>query len=190
MNILYINGHPDAKSLHSAIEKTYIDAISSEHTVKVLALGKEKFDPVLRFGYGRHMPEDAFITKSQELVFWADHIVFAFPVWWGDAPALLKGWIERVFTPGLTYSFEGIKVAQLLKGKTADVIMTSRGIKPISWIVGNFGLRILVQNLFLLTGIRKKKVIRLGGIGFLPFTDSRKRREAFLKRVARRAASH
>lgn len=188
MNILYINGHPNPESFHAAIEKSYTEAVQSKHELKVLSLGKESFDPVLRYGYSKRMEEDPFITQSQELVKWADHIVFAFPVWWGDAPSLLRGWIERVFTPGFSYRFEGVKITQKLKGRTSDIIVTTRSILPVHWIVGNFAIMILTHNLFTLTGIRKKKVLRLGGIGLLPFTDTEKRRVAFLEKVRRRAS--
>jgi putative NADPH-quinone reductase len=50
----------------------------------VLELGKANFDPILRYGYAKRMPKDTFIERSQELIMWADHIVFAFPIWWGD----------------------------------------------------------------------------------------------------------
>lgn len=187
MNILYINGHPNPESFHASIETAYTSAVQSKHTVAVLSLGKETFDPVLRYGYAKRMKEDAFITKSQELVLWADHIVFAFPLWWGDVPALMKGWIERVFAPGVTYHSEGVKSTHLLKGKTSDIIVTSRGVRPIYWLIGNFGVMILLKNLFYLTGLRKKKIIRLGGIGFLPITDTKERRVKFLAKVQRRA---
>ena len=188
MNILYVNGHPYNKSFHTAVEQTYIDALSKHHSVEILHLGDESFDPVLRFGYSKRMPEDAFITRSQELVLWADHIVFAYPMWWGDAPALLKGWIERVMTPGLTYSFKGTKISQLLKGKTADIIVTSRAVRPVYWLTGSYGVSIFTRNLFTLTGIRKKKVLALGGIGLMPQLDNEKRRAAFLQKVQKRAA--
>lgn len=189
MNILYINGHPNPESFHAAIEKTYTEAVQSKHELKVLSLGKETFDPVLRYGYSKRMEEDPFISESQALVEWADHIVFTFPIWWGDAPSLLRGWIERVFTPNFSYRFEGVKVTQMLKGRTSDIIVTTRGLRPIHWFIGNFGVMILTRNLFALTGIRKKKVIRLGGIGLIPQTDTLKRREQFLAKVQRRAAT-
>lgn len=189
MNILYINGHPNPESFHAAIEKTYSEAVQSKHTIKVLSLGKETFDPVLRFGYSKRMEEDPFITQSQELVLWADHIIFAFPIWWGDAPSLLRGWIERVFTPSFSYKFEGIKVTRMLKGRTSDIIVTTRSVFPVHWIVGNFGVLILTHNLFGLTGIRKKKVLRLGGIGLLPIFNTEERRKHFLEKVRRRAAT-
>lgn len=186
MNILYVNGHPYDQSFHASIQKTYVKAARQHHVVKVIELGKASFDPVLRFGYAKHMPSDPFIEKSQELVLWADHIVFAFPLWWGDAPALMKGWVERVFTPGVTYGFDGIKIHRLLKGKTADLIITSRGVRPLYRQFGNYGIGIFTRNLFALCGIKKRRVLTLGGIGLVPHTDSLRRRERFLEKVAKR----
>mgnify|MGYP003522572249 CR=1 FL=1 len=188
MNILYINGHPYEKSFHSTIQETFVSSVSDANTLKVLELGKAAFDPILRYGYAKRMPKDAFIEQSKELVAWADHIVFAFPIWWGDAPALLRGWIDRVFTPGDTYKFNGFNIDKKLKGKTADLIVTSRALRPIFWVIGVFGVSLFIRNLFLVTGIKKKAVITLGGVGLIPKTDTEARRDAFLRRVARRAS--
>ena len=139
MNILVINGHPDKKSFSAAIFNKVIDNLDNEkHEIETLNLAEMKFDPVLRFGYRERMEEDAEITRSQELIQWADHLIFIYPIWWGSMPSLMKGWIDRVFTPGITYrsnprgSFlvnfiTGRQFEQLAKGKTATIITTSQG---------------------------------------------------------------
>ena len=186
MRILYINGHPDPESFHSAIRDAYLAGIDpTRHEVRVLNLGEQSFDPVLRFGYRQRMDADPEIEEAQRLVQWADHLVSAFPVWWGDAPALLKGWIERVFTPGFAYSFAGASIGHLLKGRSAELIVTQRGLRPLAWIFGNHQLGIFRRNLFGLTGIRLRGVLSLGGIGLIPRTDSPDRRARFLVRVRR-----
>lgn len=148
MKIAYINGHPYEKSYNAAIQQAYISGLDKSHEVTVLELGKEDFDPVLRFGYAKKMPKDPFIERSQKLIQEADHLVFAFPQWWGHAPSLMTGWIDRVFTPGLAYSMDGFKVKQLLKGKTADLIVTARGVRPFFWILGDHSIGIMKRNLF------------------------------------------
>lgn len=188
MNILYINGHPASDgSFHEAIQAIFVDNIADTHVVKSLELGKERFDPVLRFGYKKRMPHDEFIARSQELVKWADHIVFAFPVWWGDAPALMKGWVERVFTPGVTYHVKGFAIDGLLRGASADIIITQRGVRPVAWLFGNHHRGIFIHNLFKLCGIKCRRVIALGGVGLVPLTDNEKRRSRFLERIAKAA---
>ena len=190
MRILYVNGHPDANSFHSLIQRRYVNALKgTSHELRVLELGSQHFDPVLRFGYHRHMPEDEEITSAQESLKWADHVVFAFPVWWGDAPALMKGWIERVFAPGFAYQFHGASIEHLLPGTTADIIATQRGVRPLAWVFGNHMIGIFRHNLFTLTGIKLRHTLTLGAVGLGGGLDTEQRRDRFLNKVERLAQS-
>ncbi len=189
MNILYVNGHPYAKSFHAAIEKSYLNGIDrTKHSVKKLNLGELEFDPVLRFGYSEHMPEDSAILKSQELIKWADHIVFAYPMWWGMMPSVMSGWIARVFVPGYAYHTKGmISNDQLLKGRTADIIITARAPR-FSWIYGmNSAQKPLTRNLFIYTGIKKRKMLVLDWMNLN--RDTVERSLKFLAKVERLAAT-
>ena len=104
MKILVINGHPDKESYCQAIFQTIVETIdSNRHELKVISLNEEDFDPVLRYGYRKRMKEDSFIRRSQELIQWAEHFIFVYPIWWSSMPSLMKGWIDRVFTPGIAY---------------------------------------------------------------------------------------
>ena len=137
MNILVINGHPDKESYCQAIFQTIVESIDSKrHELEVINLNEEEFDPVLRYGYRQRMEDDLFILRSQELIQWADHLIFVYPIWWSSMPSLLKGWIDRVFTPGIAYSannrgsfilnyLRGKQFKKLLKGKTASIYATS-----------------------------------------------------------------
>ena len=105
MNILVINGHPDKESYCQAIFQTIVENIDSKrHELEMINLNEEEFDPVLRYGYRQRMEDDPFILRSQSLIQWADHFIFVYPIWWSSMPSLLKGWIDRVFTPGIAYS--------------------------------------------------------------------------------------
>lgn len=189
MNVLYINGHPYAQSFHAAIRDSYIKAArAGGHTVKILNLGDLEFDPVLRHGYSERMPQDVVIDKSQRLVKWADHLVFAYPLWWGTPTSLLMGWIARVFTPGFSYRMTSmIKSEHFLSDKTADIIITSRAPRFVWLLVGNSGAGPLTRNLFYLTGIKKRKLLVLDFMTLKP--DTAHRREKFLAKVARAATS-
>ena len=143
MKILVINGHPDKESYCQAIFQTIVENIDSgRHELKVINLNEEDFDPVLRYGYRKWMEEDSFILRSQELIQWADHLIFVYPIWWSSMPSLMKGWIDRVFTPGIAYSandqgsfiwnyLRGKQFKKLLKGKTASIYATSMA--PTWW---------------------------------------------------------
>jgi NAD(P)H dehydrogenase (quinone) len=189
MNILYVNGHPYEKSFNAAIAESYASGVDTDkHTVKVLNLGEHSFDPVLRYGYSEIMPEDPVIKESQDLVLWADHIVFAYPMWWGMMPSLMSGWIARVFVPRHSYRMVGmIKAEHLLKGKTADIIITARAPR-FSWIYGmNDAQKPLTRNLFFYTGIKKRKMLVHDWMTLKPDTEAR--RKKFLEKVRRTAAS-
>ena len=63
---------------------------------------------------------------AQELIQWANHLVWLYPVWWGGLPALLKGFLDRVFLPGFAFKKRENSVwwDKLLTGKSARIIST------------------------------------------------------------------
>lgn len=61
----------------------------------------------------------------QQKIDWAEELVFIFPVWWADAPAILKNWIDCNFTAGFAFKYINGKPVGLLKGKTAQIFATS-----------------------------------------------------------------
>lgn len=187
-NILYVNGHPDSGSFHAAIRDAYASGVdTTKNTLHILNLGEEDFDPVLRYGYRKHMEEDPFIARSQQEVLWADHIVFAYPIWWGQMPSVMSGWQARVFTPAVAFSYTSkFSTDKRLAPRTADIIVTSRTPRYLWGIAGIGGTKLLTDNLFMLTGIRTKKKLVLSGMGM--HNDDEKRRAEFLDKVKRRAA--
>ncbi|XDT33980.1 Flavodoxin-like fold [Nakaseomyces glabratus] len=148
MRYLIIYAHPDPKSLNSSLLKETVGQLTSQgHEVKVSDLYAQKwkaaldsddapvqqepgrshftFDLGLSFEKGK-LPAD--IVAEQEKVKWADHVIFQFPLWWYAMPAIMKGWLDRVFTYG--FSFEMLPdggIGGLLKGKTASIIVTAGG---------------------------------------------------------------
>jgi len=185
--VLIVLGHPDADSYNAVLCQEYAAAArTAGHQVEVLELGKESFDPVLRFGYRQRMAPDPFIVRSQNLVTWADHLVLIFPVWWSQLPALLSGWLDRVFTPGFAFNYgPSMNPVRLLEGRSATLVMTSRA--P-SWILGAAGvsLKRLAKRLILgYCGIKPVRVLALGRIGNKG--DSLARRATFIEKVRRHA---
>ena len=181
MKILAINGHPDKESFVSALFSKYIENINQgKHDLKVLDLSGMKFDPVLRFGYRKKMEMDNEIELSQESIKWADHIVFFYPIWFGAVPSLLKGWFERVITPGFAFNMDGFKISKYFKGKTAHLVITSGS--PLFWqrISGNIELR-MVKRLLSFCGIKVIKVDRLGSV--VGKFENVLKREEFLQRI-------
>ena len=205
MNILVINGHPDKESYCQAIFQTIVENIDSKrHELEMINLNEEEFDPVLRYGYRQRMEDNPFILRSQELIQWADHFIFVYPIWWSSMPSLLKGWIDRVFTPGVAYSsnhkgifivnfITGRQFKKLLKGKTADIITTSQGpswwYKIFSGIISvpdSYGVAVLKNAVLNHCGIKTRKVMNLGDMNREP--NTLEVREKFLEKVAKHAS--
>ena len=178
-------GHPDPESFNAALFHAYANAASAAgHDVRTLELGALEFDPVLRFGYRARMAPDPVIERSQAWVSWAEHIVLIFPVWWSQMPALLKGWVDRTFTPGFAYNMKpnGLTSIKRLRGRTGTIITTSQG--PL-WGLALLGLSPTwntKRNLFGTCGIKTTRVLSLGGM--TTWLDTAQRRARFLQKVA------
>ena len=183
-NILVVLGHPNSDSYCQALFDTYVGALNRDSSeVATLELGRLDFDPVLRHGYQRRMEPDPVIERSQELVKWADHIVFIFPCWWEAVPSLLKGWLDRVFTPGFAYEHENIRLTGLLTGRTASVIATYDGPPWWFWLRGTAPSRHLKITILAGSGIKVTRILEQGGM-----RDGTEKgiaqRQRFLRKVA------
>ncbi|MGE7825323.1 NAD(P)H-dependent oxidoreductase [Paenibacillus sp. NPDC093718] len=125
--VLIIQGNPIANSYGSQLAEVYArGAAESGAEVRELVLAEMEFDLNLSGGYKGEQPLEPDLQKAQELISWADHLVFVYPNWWGGMPALLKGFIDRVFLPGFAFKYRRNSPLpeQLLKGKTARLIVT------------------------------------------------------------------
>ncbi|MGL5273565.1 MAG: NAD(P)H-dependent oxidoreductase [Phocaeicola sp.] len=132
MNSLIILAHPAKDSFNHAIADACIETLKLlNHNVIYHDLYEEHFDPILdasEISEKNNVKED--IKQYCEELINADNIIFIHPNWWGQPPAILKGWIDRVVRSGLAYKFlegdngEGIPIG-LLKCKKAFVFNTS-----------------------------------------------------------------
>ena len=125
--ILVILGHPSTSSLCCALADTYTHrAKSAGHDVRVLRLGQLTFDPVLHHGYTQIQPLEPDLLSAQSDILWATHLTFVFPIWWGGIPALMKGFLDRIFLPGFAFKYRAGKAFpdKLLSGRTAHLLVT------------------------------------------------------------------
>ena len=124
--ILVILGHPAAASFCAALADTYThSAKSAGHEVRVLRLGELDFDPILHNGYAQIQALEPDLLSAQADILWATHLTFVFPIWWGGIPALLKGFIDRIFLPGFAFKYRAGKAFpdKLLQGRTAHLLV-------------------------------------------------------------------
>ncbi|MDX8364668.1 NAD(P)H-dependent oxidoreductase [Cytobacillus sp. Hm23] len=129
MKHLVIYAHPNPQSFNHAILETVVGRLEDQgNEVVVRDLYALNFEPVLSgndfaaFQSG-NTPND--IQTEQEHVKWADVITLIYPIWWTGLPAILKGYIDRVFAYGFAYAVnEQGGYEKLLAGKKAVVLNT------------------------------------------------------------------
>lgn len=125
--ILVILGHPQKESLCGALAEEYtVGAIVAGGEVRTLALGDLAFDPILWNGYKEIQPLAPDLVKAQELITWADHLVFVYPNWWGTMPALMKGFFDRTLLPNFAFKYRQDSPIwdKLLANRTAQLLVT------------------------------------------------------------------
>jgi putative NADPH-quinone reductase len=129
---MIVLAHPDPGSFNHAVARAAADTLSRlGHSVTYHDLYAEGFDPALPAG---EIPREAdlppLVRRHCVELSGADGIVVVHPNWWGQPPAILKGWIDRVVRPGVAYEFgegdggEGVPRG-LLRARTAVVLNTS-----------------------------------------------------------------
>jgi NAD(P)H dehydrogenase (quinone) len=132
MKISVILAHPDKTSFNHAVAATAIEKLKQNgHEVVFHDLYEEEFDPLLtaeEIPRGVVLPFE--VEKHCTEISAADGVVIIHPNWWGQPPAILKGWVDRVIRPGVAYEFlendkgEGVPCG-LLKATSAVVFNTS-----------------------------------------------------------------
>lgn len=147
MNVLIVYAHPERESLNGALKDLAVDTLTDEgHQVQVSDLysmkwkavldeedfpermNKELFNPILEqlnaVKKGA-IPQD--IKEEMDKVLWADLIIFQFPIWWSNFPAILKGWVDRVFYNGFAFNLAEMQLYGNgpLKGKKAMLSFTT-----------------------------------------------------------------
>ena len=126
MKVLVILGHPRKDSYCAAVAAAYVrGAKEAGMEVAYLQLSDMNFEwnVIVPSPQYQHLEDD--IIKAQELIKWADHLAFVFPTWWGNMPALLKGFLDRTLTPGFAFrEIQPDAFDKLLSPRTAQIITT------------------------------------------------------------------
>lgn len=128
MKYLIIYAHPNPQSLNEQFKdevKEYLQKNGNE--VIVRDLYELNFNPVLSLedmaGQRKGQVADD-VKKEQEFIAWANFIIFIHPIWWTGLPAMMKGFIDRVFSYGFAYRYDQGVQKGLLTGKQVVIINT------------------------------------------------------------------
>lgn len=128
MKYLIIYAHPNAKSFNHAIKEKIEAALKASNAAfAVRDLYEIPFDPALKAAElemeeGVPVPDD--VKQEQDYIRSSDVLIFIYPIWWSDMPAILKGYVDRVFSYGFAWSMEQNVFNGLLQGKKAVIVNT------------------------------------------------------------------
>lgn len=165
---LLVLGHPSPDSFCAALADAYLVAArQAGRDVRQLRLGDLQFDPVLRQGYASIQPLEPDLVAAQEALSWAEHLVFVYPIWWGAMPALMKGFIDRIFLPGYAFKYRPNSVLwdKLLSGRTAHLLVTMDS-PPwyFRWINGMPGHKQMKKTILEFSGIKPVRISSFGPV--------------------------
>jgi putative NADPH-quinone reductase len=190
MRALVVHCHPIATSYSAALCDAAVRGLKGAgHHVDVIDLAARDFDPVLPHAewqsyvaMSETVPED--LTGDAELVKDAEVLVFVYPTWWSGAPAQLKGWVERVFRPGVAFVLdEKKKVAPALANLRRIVTVTTFGSPRLyTMAMNDNGSRMLRRSLRLVA-VRRVRTVRLAQFRMDRTTE--RSRQTFLDKVER-----
>ena len=97
--IAIVVGNPMRDSYSEALGQAYLrGAESGGHEAKLFLLARMNFDAILREGYRREQPLEPDLVAARQALKASDHLVFVFPLWCGDMPAIMKGFIAVSYT--------------------------------------------------------------------------------------------
>ena len=167
MNVLIVYAHPNPRSFNRAILETVDTALrEQDHATRIHDLYQMRFRAVLDSedllrNWRGELPDE--ILREQETVRWAQGLVFVYPIWWFGPPAILKGWIDRVFVRKFAFDFTAAGMEGLLTHDQALIINTLGGdeatyqrerwhellVRPIAeGVLGACGVRHVVHRAF------------------------------------------
>jgi len=130
MKNLIVYAHPNSGSLNHFFKQTVLEILQEfGEEIAVRDLNEINFNPVLSLDdmNGQRMGTVADDVKTeQDFITWADRIIFIYPIWWTGMPAIMKGYIDRVFSYGFAYRYDQGVQKGLLTGKKT-IIINSHG---------------------------------------------------------------
>lgn len=188
MHVLVLYAHPDSESYNAALHRAVVTALSGAgHEVDDCDLYAEGFDPILSLEERRayhdvpenRRPVEAYVQRLER----AEALVLVYPVWNFGLPAILKGFFDRVFLPGVSLRLEnGRAYPNLANIKIIAAVTTYGQARWRAALVGDPPRRFVVRVLRLLTAMRAR-------VAYLAHYDMNRATEAtraaFLTKVER-----
>ena len=192
-DILILQGHPDPAGGHlcHALAEAYAEgAREAGHQVTLLGIAELDF-PLLRSQADwQHGELPAALRPAQQAIARASHLVLCFPLWLGDMPALMKGFLEQVARPGFAFKADATNPfqAKALGGRSARVVVTM-GMPALVYrfYFRAHSVRSLERNILGFVGIAPVRETLVGGVDQLGEAGVARWRDK-LRQLGRQAA--
>lgn len=161
MRLLVIHAHPVPESFNAALCRVAVTAArEAGHEVRLIDLYAEGFNPVMsaqeRRGLDSAAPPPADVAPHVEALQWAEGLIFIYPTWWYSQPAMLKGWMDRVWRPGIAFAAlgPGQPIRPLLTGIRLIGVISTLGAPWWLWalVMGAPGRKVMLRGLRVCTG--------------------------------------
>ena len=193
MNVLVVHCHPDPLSLVAAARDRVLSALTrSGHVVRLTDLYAEGFDPCFDAHDRRTHLEPGTapgLADYADDLRWCEVLVLVYPTWWSGQPAMLKGWIDRIWVNGVAWTLPAgaTRLRPLLRNVRRIVVVTTHGSsKLVNSLQGESGKRVVTRALRSLCNRRCRTTwVAMYGVD----TSTVAQRRAFLERVDSRLGS-
>jgi putative NADPH-quinone reductase len=159
MRVLVVYAHPVETSFNAALHQRVVDSLKQAgHEVDDCDLYAEEFNPVLsreeRLGYHDLQTNQRPVQRYVDRLQWAEALVFCFPTWCFGLPAMLKGFFDRVFVPGVAFDIsdpKNVKPSLTHLRRIAAVVTYGRP-RWTAWFMGDPPRKMITRYLRLLAG--------------------------------------
>jgi NAD(P)H dehydrogenase (quinone) len=193
VNVLVVHCHPDPASFVSSVRDRVLGGLErAGHVVRVTDLYADGFDPCFDARDRRAHLEPGTAPELQrhaDDLRWCDTLVLVYPTWWSGQPAMLKGWIDRVWANGVAWTLPAgsSRLRPLLINVRRIVVVTTHGSsKIVNALQGEGGKRVVSRALRSLCSRRCRTTwVAMYGVD----TSTAEDRRAFLDRVETRLAA-
>jgi len=191
MRVLVIFAHPLGDSYAATLRDTVVAALEAGgHIVDLCNLYQEDFDPILSAqewrDYENTSENTRAVSRQVERLRQAEGIIFVFPSWWYGMPAILKGYFDRVWLPGVAFEFGPQAIRPLLMSIRMFGVVTTTGAPE--WFtriyMGNPSRKVLMRGLARLVVAPRAERFWLALYGMENATDAK--RTAFIEQVRKR----
>lgn len=140
-NLTIVTAHPNPSAFSRALADAYATGASSTGaTVERFDATELRFDPVLRGAHSTPMPDEPDLAKLRASIDGASHVAWFFPTWWAGLPAALKGLVDRLFLPKVSFVYEGGLPRGLLTGRSSRYVATMDSPAPWYWLANHDAL--------------------------------------------------